>query len=299
VPVPRGDFSIGIATQDNNIDEVHRLLAQGANIEAVNEVGATALIRGSQLGHTQIVKLLLESGANSNAKTKRRTTSLHVAADHGHLDIVKLLIQHGSDINAVDANGATALLYAAQKGDLTIVNTLLATNQLDPNITNDFGATPLFVAAAKGHLNVVKKLLATGADAKKEAWSDQTAYDVAVMNGHEEVAKLLKDSAMLGSTRGTSGPVRDAVSEVPGGIDMNEINLDRAGEQLPGGGAGIQFNMQGMEPLLNMDIQGFSPVIIDMIPLNSVLPLLGLMPTEKGIKYGQEEVQEELQLSMN
>ena len=79
-----------------------------------------------------------------------------------------------------------------------------------------------------------------------------------------------------------------------GGIDMNEIKVDRANENKA---APIQFEAQGMEELLNMDIKGFSPVMIDIIPLSSVLPLLGLMPTEKGIKYGQEEAQEDLQLS--
>ncbi len=78
-----------------------------------------------------------------------------------------------------------------------------------------------------------------------------------------------------------------------GGIDMNNIELDRQGQ-----GEGILFDMTGMEPLLNMDIQGFSPVIIDIVPINSMLPILGLAdPTEKGTKFGEEEVQENLQLS--
>ncbi len=47
-----------------------------------------------------------------------------------------------------------------------------------------------------------------------------------------------------------------------------------------------------------MDIQGFSPIMIDIVPLQSVLPLLGLMPTENGIKFGREEAEEEMQLSM-
>jgi len=84
----------------------------------------------------------------------------------------------------------------------------------------------------------------------------------------------------------------------PGGIDMNEIGIDRRGEDgLIESGEGIMFEMQGMEDLLNMDIQGFTPVIIDMTPLNSVLPLLGLAPMEKGIKFGQEEIEQEFELS--
>ncbi|MEW5894402.1 MAG: hypothetical protein AB1650_01400 [Candidatus Omnitrophota bacterium] len=86
---------------------------------------------------------------------------------------------------------------------------------------------------------------------------------------------------------------KDTDQSQTGGIDMNTISINRQGKSANR----IQLEMNDMEPLLNMDIQGFSPVIIDMIPINSVLPLLGLMPTEKGIKYGQEEAEETLQLS--
>ena len=92
----------------------------------------------------------------------------------------------------------------------------------------------------------------------------------------------------------------EAKSEKPdlGGIDMNTIDIEREGEDgLIQSGEGIMFETQGMEELLNMDIQGFSPVIIDMTPLNSVLPLLGLAPLEKGIKFGQEEVEQEFEIS--
>ena len=58
-----------------------------------------------------------------------------------------------------------------------------------------------------------------------------------------------------------------------GGIDLNELDVDRKGR-----GVDIQFNMEGMEPLLNMNIQGFSPRFINFYEIPSVLPLLGLAP---------------------
>lgn len=59
-----------------------------------------------------------------------------------------------------------------------------------------------------------------------------------------------------------------------GGIDMNDIEVDRQGS-----GVDIQFDPVAIENLQN--IQGFTPVIINLTPITSVLPLLGLAPREE------------------
>lgn len=56
-----------------------------------------------------------------------------------------------------------------------------------------------------------------------------------------------------------------------GGINMNNIDLERTGE-----GLNIEFSPSDLEPMINMGIKGFSPVIINLAPLNSVFPILGL-----------------------
>lgn len=61
-----------------------------------------------------------------------------------------------------------------------------------------------------------------------------------------------------------------------GGIDMNYIPVNRTGS-----GVDVRFTPNAFEPLMNADFNGFIPVIINMIPIQSVLPLLGLEPREK------------------
>ena len=60
-----------------------------------------------------------------------------------------------------------------------------------------------------------------------------------------------------------------------GGIDLNSIGLYRRG-------TGVEINFQPalVEPFLQEDIPGFIPSIINVTPINSVLPLLGLEPPE-------------------
>ena len=75
---------------------------------------------------------------------------------------------------------------------------------------------------------------------------------------------------------------RDTSDEV-GGIDMNTIDLERlpAGRQGEGGEVDIQFDPTELQEIIDAGIDGFAPVIINITPLPSVLPLLGLEPQRK------------------
>lgn len=57
-----------------------------------------------------------------------------------------------------------------------------------------------------------------------------------------------------------------------GGIDFNAINVDWQGI----GVVDIQFDPVEVQQIIDMGITGFTPVIINIVPLPSVLPLLGL-----------------------
>jgi len=61
-----------------------------------------------------------------------------------------------------------------------------------------------------------------------------------------------------------------------GGIDLNDIAVDRQGF-----GVDIQFDPVEMQSIIELGIDGFAPVIINLTPLPSVLPLLGLEPRKK------------------
>jgi len=68
------------------------------------------------------VHLLVEKGANVNAKDKYGQTALMKAiiANGGppHADVVRILIEKGADLNTKDVLGITALGYARGKGEI-------------------------------------------------------------------------------------------------------------------------------------------------------------------------------------
>jgi len=57
----------------------------GADVDATNEFGDTALIDVSTLGNVEVAALLLQHGANPNASSPTRDCPLHAATGSGTL----------------------------------------------------------------------------------------------------------------------------------------------------------------------------------------------------------------------
>ena len=85
-----------IAADKGDINTVRALLNIGADVNAKNRQGRTALIAAAESGHTNTVKLLLENGADVNAKDIYGETALIRAAKKGHTKIIELLKKHGA-----------------------------------------------------------------------------------------------------------------------------------------------------------------------------------------------------------
>lgn len=140
------------------------------------------------------LQTLLQQGADVNAPQGDGSTALHWASYWDNREIAALLIRAGTEVNATTDLGVTPLWAACENGSSAMVETLLEAGA-DPNVALPFGETPLMTAARTGNADVVGQLLARGAevDAATEAGSygAQTALMWAVAQKHPAVVEVL------------------------------------------------------------------------------------------------------------
>jgi len=154
---------LSLATRLGCHDLMKQLLPHGADVEARDGTGETALINAASRGLTEAVEILLNAGANIEARTKiEEKTALLLAADEGHVNIVRVLIAWRSNVNARDNDGKTALIVAAARGHADIVQLLLQ-HGADVNTKDRFDNTALQKAEKHGGPAVTQLLRAAGA----------------------------------------------------------------------------------------------------------------------------------------
>ena len=158
------------AALKGQLTEVEQLLAGGADVNADNGLlGFTALMLAA--GHPAIVRALIAHGADINARDMFGKTALMHAAAGGHTDSADLLLSAGTDVNARSGIGATALIEAAMNGHVGAIDLLLSKGaDVGVEDTKD-GLTALMAASMKGHVEAAKVLLARGADVNARAHS--------------------------------------------------------------------------------------------------------------------------------
>ena len=107
-----------IAAAEGHAETVSALVDGGADVNATNRLGRTALMFASSYGFAAIVQNLLGHRADPNIVPKDSTgwTALIAAAHNGHGEVVRLLLGHGADASIRDKQGKTALAWAEAQG---------------------------------------------------------------------------------------------------------------------------------------------------------------------------------------
>ena len=163
---------------------IHALLTHGAEVNAPQGDGMTALHWAALHDDVTLAKTLIRAGADVSAVTRLDAyTPLLIAAANGSAALVGLLLESGADAKSATANGMTALMSAATSGSVGSVTWLLDRGA-DPN-AKEFARqeTPLMFAAVNNRAAVIKTLLAHGADPSAAT----TVLDLATIDGPRPV----------------------------------------------------------------------------------------------------------------
>src|SRR5260370_38516317 len=84
------------------------------------------LITAAYQGDVKTAIAQLAEGADVNARDCDGDTALVLASERGHIELVKVLLKNGADVNAKNLNGVTALIAAAENHATAVVKILLA-----------------------------------------------------------------------------------------------------------------------------------------------------------------------------
>ena len=196
------------AAGDGDPALVRYLLAQGASVNARDELGRTPLMNAvfstNMNGNAlPCVKILLQHKANVNACDKQGLTPLMFASD---VHIMGTLLHHGAKIDAVDDEGETALMQDINgKANLSCVYFLLARGA-SPFATNKAGATVLmYTAGSRYSESLLPALLRRHLNVNARSRDGGTALISAAYSPNIPAMKMLLDHGALINARGKDG----------------------------------------------------------------------------------------------
>lgn len=162
----------------------------GPALDVVEELFARGVPRDlfahALLGRSDAVAAELARGADPNARGPLGATPLFLAVWGGHADLVRMLLGAGADARAPGRAGQT-LWQCVQLHLWSERHRAVARALLDHGLS-----CSLHEACRLGHLSAVERLLAEDPACRDRAdASGVTALDIAVLEAHVELARLL------------------------------------------------------------------------------------------------------------
>jgi uncharacterized protein len=97
------------AVTGGDVEMVRQLLRAGANVNARDRYGQTALMLAAHRGHWEMVEVLVAAGADLNVAAKYNLTALMLAIVAGHVTVARLLARAGTDLT-VRGTGAPGFM---------------------------------------------------------------------------------------------------------------------------------------------------------------------------------------------
>ncbi|XP_034104179.1 protein TANC2 isoform X6 [Drosophila albomicans] len=196
-----GELALTAAARHGCVDAVNILMSRGAQIDARNRQGYTALWLAVKEGHWSVVEQLLQRGALLDEPLgQTRKTPLMIAAEEGHLELLELLLARGAALEAEDHEGFTALSWACLRGHLPATKCLVE-HGCNRQHEDHNGRTALDLAAYQGAASLVLYLLEQGANLEHIDVHGMRPLDRSIAcRNIQAVQVFLRKGAKLGPT---------------------------------------------------------------------------------------------------
>ncbi|MGO4170489.1 ankyrin repeat domain-containing protein [Novosphingobium sp. YAF33] len=120
----KGHTALVLATYNGQETTTGLLLGLGAAPDG-DTVSGSPLMGVCFKGHLRIAKKLIDAGADVDQRNSAGQTALMMASLFGHRDIIDLLVSNGADLRAIDAAGNDAVSLARAQGNEEIASWLM------------------------------------------------------------------------------------------------------------------------------------------------------------------------------
>jgi ankyrin repeat protein len=156
-----GYTRLHLAILYRNWQLLYWLIADGANLDAVNYHDLNALTLSLMQRDYHAMSLLIENGALLEAENSHGETALHTAVINQDLIGMNLLLNYHADVRARDENGNTALHIAATiPGEFSFMAArFLVSHHADISALNMQQQSPLDLARFHANENLIELLI--------------------------------------------------------------------------------------------------------------------------------------------
>lgn len=184
------DNNLMVASSRGYVDQIDKLIARGADINAETPEGATPLVFAVVNDQAEAVKKLLGYGPVIDKQTAADETPLLISVKNRNSGIAEILIRGGADIDFPNSKGAAPIHFAAMNGDLEMTGMLIYYGA-DINIKSSDGTSPLMVSLWAGYQDISDLLLRNGANLEARDKYGFTPLLIAAQNGDTMMINLL------------------------------------------------------------------------------------------------------------
>jgi uncharacterized protein len=184
------------AVERCDVQGVVALIRAGADVNAADTRGRTAVTIAAFSRRAEVVRELVDAGADVDRQDEEGSNALLSTGVTGDVEVLREVLRGRPDLTLRNRYGGIALIPACERGHVALVRELLETTEIDVNHVNDLGWTALLEAVMLGdggadHVEIVRLLLAGGADRAIADKDGVTALEHARSRGYTEMVDLL------------------------------------------------------------------------------------------------------------
>ena len=214
-----GWSALSYAVNNGDIEIAKLLLTNKSKIKGELLLAIKSPIVESRI---DMMKLLIENGANINYADENEFTPLNIAIETGDMELTKFLITNGANVNSLMPYGGVNLIgWAISENNMDLLQILIE-NGANVNNTNgdSWAGTPLMTASRLGLDNVVRILLSRNADINAVDMNGNTALHTAALNSQLSVVKLLLEKNPSLDIQNKVGNTALHLAVISGNIDI-------------------------------------------------------------------------------